>query len=183
MPSQQHICGALETLEWLAWLVFKLVFLARFNLQQGNHFLTLQHVLLGNGQGQQPDVPDEGAPGLGSGERRFGRQRVVGLDHQVNSQQHQAQGEQTLWGKTGKELITLQGAEMASEQDTPAAAIKGLWLCTTTWTLLLLLGLLVQLQCYLCTQSCHPVLLLGLSKDEIKQPSNPSHTNNSVPVF
>lgn len=76
--------------------------------QQGNRFLTLQHVLLGNGQGQQADVADEGAPGLGSGEWCFRRQRVVGLDHQVHSQQHQAQGEQGLRGKTGTELITLQ---------------------------------------------------------------------------
>lgn len=176
MPSQQHICGALEMFEWLSWLVFKLVVLARLMLQQGKHFLTLQHVLLGNGQGQQPDVPDEGAPGLGSGERRLGWQRVVGLDHQVNSQQHQAQGEQSLQGKTGTGLMTLQGAEVSSHQDTPLAGIKGLWLCTTTQTLLFLLCLLVQLQCYLCTQSCQPVLLLGLSTDEIKQPSNPSHT-------
>lgn len=101
-------------------------------LQQGKHFLTLQHVLLGNGQGQQADVPNEGAPGLGSGERCFRWQRVVGLDHQVNSQQHQAQGEQALRGKTGTELITLQGDEVSSHLDTPSAAIKGLWLCTTT---------------------------------------------------
>lgn len=125
MPSQQHICDALETLEWLVGLVFKLVFLARLMLQQGKRFLTLQLVLLGNGQGQQPDVADEGAPGLGSGERRFGRQRVVGLDHQINSQQHQAQGEQTLWGKTGTELITLHGAEGSSRQTCLLLVSKG----------------------------------------------------------
>lgn len=89
---------------YLSWY-----FLLGLCYSREKHFLTLQHVLLGNGQGQQPDVPDEGAPGLGSGERCFRWQWVVGLDHQVNSQQHQAQGEQALRGKTGMELITLWG--------------------------------------------------------------------------
>ena len=70
-------------------------------LQQRNHFLTLEHVLLGNGQREQPDVTDEGAPGMDSGERSFRRQRAVWLDHKVNSQQDQSQREQALREKTG----------------------------------------------------------------------------------
>lgn len=99
-------------------------------LEQRNHFLTLKHVLLGNRQREQPDVTDEGAPGMGSGERSFRWQRAVWLDHKINSQQHQSQGEQALREKTGTELITVQPADASSEQDTPLAAIKGLWLCT-----------------------------------------------------
>jgi len=86
----------METLKGFSWLVFNLVFLARLTLQQKNHFLTLEHVLLGNRQREQPDVTDEGAPGMGSGERSFGWQRAVWLDHEVNSQQDQAQREQAL---------------------------------------------------------------------------------------
>lgn len=71
-------------------------------LQQRNNFLTLEHVLLGNGQRKQPDVTNEGAPGMGSGERSFRWQRAVWLDHEVNSQQDQSQGEQALREKTGR---------------------------------------------------------------------------------
>lgn len=84
------------------------VFLARPMLQQRNGFLTLEHVLLGNGQREQPDVADEGAPGVGSGQRSLGWQWAVRLDHEVHSQQDQSQCEQALREKTGTRLMTLQ---------------------------------------------------------------------------
>lgn len=40
------------------WMVFKLVFLSRLLLHKKNDFLTLKHVLLGNGEREQPDVTD-----------------------------------------------------------------------------------------------------------------------------
>lgn len=107
VPRQRHVCYLVpkETLKQSSRLVFNLVFLARLVLQQRNHFLTHEHVLLGDGQREQADVTDEGAPGLGSGERSFGWQRVVRLDHEVNGQQDQAQREQPLREKTGSELM------------------------------------------------------------------------------
>lgn len=67
------------------WMVFKLVFLSRLLLHKKNDFLTLKHVLLGNGEREQPDVTDEGAPGMGSGEWSFRWQWAVWLDHKVHS--------------------------------------------------------------------------------------------------
>lgn len=74
-----------ETLKWFVWMVFKSVFLSRLVLQKKNDFLTLKHVLLGNREREQPDVADEGAPGVGSGEWSFVWQRAVWLDHKVHS--------------------------------------------------------------------------------------------------
>lgn len=127
-----------ETLKRFSWLVFNLVFLARLVLQQRNNFLTLEHVLLGDGQREQADVTNEGAPGVGSGERSFGWQRVVRLDHEVNGQQDQAQREQALREKTGSELMRLHRADVPTGHTLRLVGIKGLRLCATGRTLAVL---------------------------------------------